>query len=114
MPPQSTAIAKQKSLALDDNDMGPPAPPSAYGQPSPATTPTGGVSGATPISHISAEQEKVKVIRDAIRAEDKRLRAAYPFPLGHEWQDACGLVIYLGKRRLGLFWDWTGAGRSSS
>lgn len=78
--------------------MAPPAPPSAYGQPSPATTPTGGVSGATPISHISVEQEKVKVIRDAIRAEDKRLRAAYPFPLGHEWQDACGLAIYLGKR----------------
>ena len=89
-----TAIAaKQRSLALDADiaDM-PPAPPSAFGHgPSPSTP-----SGATPISHLSAEQEKVKIIRDAIRAEDKRLRAAYPFPLGHEWQDACGLAIYLG------------------
>jgi len=69
--------------------------PSAFGHPSPSSSATG-TPGAN-ISHLSQEQEKVKLIRDAIRAEDKRLRAAYPFPLGHKWQSACGLAIYLGK-----------------
>ncbi|GAB5030394.1 stearoyl-9-desaturase [Nannochloropsis oceanica] len=47
------------------------------------------------ISHLSQEAAKVKLIRDAIRAEDKRLRAAYPFPLGEHWQSAVGLFIYV-------------------
>ena len=48
------------------------------------------------ISHLSQEAAKVKLIRDAIRSEDKRLRAAYPFPLGEHWQSAVGLFIYVG------------------
>ena len=47
------------------------------------------------ISHLSQEASKVKLIRDTIRAEDKRLRTTYPFPLGEEWQSVVGLAIYL-------------------
>lgn len=83
---------------MGKEDQGPSAP-TAFGAPSPSSSAT---AGATPISHLSQEQEKVKAIREAIRAEDKRLRTAYPFPLGHKWQSACGLAIYLGA--CGLEW----------
>jgi hypothetical protein len=76
-----------------------PAGPSAFGAVVPS--PTSSLSTPGTISHLSKEQSKVNLIRDAIRAEDKRLRAAYPFPLGHEWQSACGLAIYLGAWGLG-------------
>jgi len=49
------------------------------------------------ISNVSQEATKVKLIRDAIRSEEKVLRAAYPFPLGEHWQSAVGLFIYLGS-----------------
>jgi hypothetical protein len=48
----------------------------------------------TSISHLSQEATKVKIIRDAIRAEDKRLRSQY-FLLREEWQDAVGAAIFL-------------------
>lgn len=64
-----------------------------------ATTVSSEKRSASPtgISHLSQEAGKVKTIRDAIRAEDKRLRAAYPFPLGEHWQSVVGLAIYMGS-----------------
>ena len=53
-------------------------------------------NGGTPISHLSKESEKVKIIRDIIRSEERRLRAAYPL-LNEDWQSTVGLAIYLGK-----------------
>ena len=52
----------------------------------------------TSISHLSAEADKVKIIRDVIRAEDRRVRAAHAW-LREEWQDVVGLGFFIGKYR---------------
>ena len=69
----------------------------SYSSPSSSSTTataTGTIPRNTSISHLSQEANKVKTIRDAIRAEDKRLRTQYFF-LRDEWQDAVGSLIFL-------------------
>jgi fatty acid desaturase len=70
--------------------------------------PTGGSAQTRKeISHLSREAAKVKVIRDAIRSEDKRLRETYPL-LSTKYQDVTGLAIYLGSLTLwaAVSWMW--------
>ena len=50
------------------------------------------------------EVAKIKLIRDAIRAEDRRLRTTYPF-LAERYQDVMGLAIFLGTCPGGV-WSW--------
>lgn len=48
------------------------------------------------ISHLSQEQAKVKLIRDAIRAEDKRLRGKVRF---------VGVLDVCGSTIVGVWWN---------
>lgn len=57
-----TQCPTTKTQKQTDEDGSPRYPPSAT------------IPRNTSISHLSQEQQKVKLIRDAIRAEDKRLR----------------------------------------
>ncbi|KAM3571210.1 hypothetical protein VYU27_006758 [Nannochloropsis oceanica] len=105
MPPQNVHMLSRDTLpsssSLVDEDGSPRYPgtsthggASSFSSPSTTATATGTMPRTTSISHLSQEATKVKIIRDAIRAEDKRLRSQY-FLLREEWQDTVGAAIFL-------------------